>query len=693
MFRVLAVALLLVAPCNAVKENPIRKIVKLMQDMSAEISAEKKKEAELYEKLMCVCTEYPPELTSEIEAGKTSVASLTSKIEEETALKAKLAEEIKGHGADKDAATKDLAKATSLREKEAADYEASAADLKGSISQLDGAIPALEAGAGASALMQGEATSHLKNVIAASSAITDFDKKRVLAFLTEGDSDSSLEAAAAPGSGEVLGILKQMKDDMAKSLADAENGDAVASAGFADLKAAKEEEIELAAEGIESKEKKTGDLALSIAQSTGALGDTEDELADNTKMLNTLVTTCDAKKAEFEARLKLRNDEIAAISEAVSILNDDDALDVFKKAVPAAMVETEAQSGFLQTKSENRLKQAVEIVRTASKKNNNIHLQMLLQQMTSNLRGKHGDSQAPDFSAVSKMIDDMVSVLTKEGAEDMKKKDWCVTELHKAEGDLSAKQEKMDSVAATISQVEDEISGLTEDITSMTTAITDLDKEVAKATEIRKTEHAEYSESMQLSEAAVALIGKAKNRLAKFYNPTVYKAPPKTEKSMEDKIIAAYGASFVQKRSGKQMPEIPELPAYAKKNSGGVIALMDSIALDLEKDSAAAASDEKYAQGEYVKLMTESQASRAGYVKSLTSANSAKAEMETKLVTAKEDKAVSFEELNNAHTFLGDLHASCDFVVANFDMRAQARGTELESLKSAKAVLAGATFF
>merc|ERR1719456_1196723 len=237
------------------------------------------------------------------------------------------------------------------------------------------------------------------------------------------------------------------------------------------------------------------------------------------------------------------------------------------------MVETEAQSGFLQTKSENRLKQAVEIVRTASKKNNNIHLQMLLQQMTSNLRGKHGDSQAPDFSAVSKMIDDMVAVLTKEGDEDMKKKDWCTTELHKAEGDLSAKQGNMDAVTATISQVEDEVAGLAEDEAALKKAITELDKEVAKATETRKEEHAEYSETLQLTEAAVGLIGKAKNRLAKFYNPTVYKAPPKTEASMEEKIIASYGG-FVQiaKRGAKQMPEMPEMPAYSKKNSGGVVA-------------------------------------------------------------------------------------------------------------------------
>merc|ERR1719160_650769 len=105
----------------AAKENPIRKIVRLMQDMSAEIEAEKKKEAELFEKFMCICNEYPAELQTSIEGNAKDIESLSSKVEEESALKSKLAEELKQHAVDKDTATKDLAKATTLREKEAAE--------------------------------------------------------------------------------------------------------------------------------------------------------------------------------------------------------------------------------------------------------------------------------------------------------------------------------------------------------------------------------------------------------------------------------------------------------------------------------------------------------------------------------------------------------------------------------------------
>merc|ERR550537_7446 len=133
----------------------------------------------------------------------------------------------------------------------------------------------------------------------------------------------------------------------------------------------------------------------------------------------------------------------------------------------------------------------------------------------------------------------------------------------------------MDSNTAAISQIEDEIAGIGDDIKSLTASIASLDKAVFEATADRKAAHAEYAESLQLTEAAVGLIGKAKNRLMKFYNPSVYKAPPKEEATMEEKIIASYG-SFIQRHvsTKRQLPDIPELPEKKEGKSGGVVALM-----------------------------------------------------------------------------------------------------------------------
>merc|ERR1719453_532361 len=122
---------------------------------------------------------------------------------------------------------------------------------------------------------------------------------------------------------------------MEANLADATADEAKAVAGFADLEASKKKEIEVATESIESKTVRSGELAVSVVQTKDALEDTIQEVADNEKFSSQLDEQCAAKQKEWAVRQKARADEVQAISEAIGILNDDDALDVFKKSMPS----------------------------------------------------------------------------------------------------------------------------------------------------------------------------------------------------------------------------------------------------------------------------------------------------------------------------------------------------------------------
>merc|ERR1719321_2212617 len=130
-----------------------------------------------------------------------------------------------------------------------------------------------------------------------------------------------------------------MKDDMEAELKEAIASEDKAIAGFADLKASKEKEIEMATEAIESKTGRSGEVAVSVVQTKDSLEDTTVELADVEKFIQQLATECATKEKEWAERQKIRAVEVKAISEAISILNDDDALDVFKKAVPSALMQ------------------------------------------------------------------------------------------------------------------------------------------------------------------------------------------------------------------------------------------------------------------------------------------------------------------------------------------------------------------
>merc|ERR1719163_1224796 len=154
--------------------------------------------------------------------------------------------------------------------------------------------------------------------------------------------------------------------------------------------------------------------------------------------------------------------------------------------------------------------------------------------------------------------------------------------------------------------------------------------------------------------------------------------------------------SFAQvHRSDVAPPPPPEtFSGDVKKNekSAGVIGLMDMIIKDLGNDMKDAEYEEKTAQKDYAELMADSQASRAGDTKSLTGKESSKAEIETKLITSKETRAATAQDLKLVATTIQDLHASCDFILQNYDLRKEARTNEIESLKNAKAVLAGASY-
>merc|ERR1719214_296838 len=144
------------------------------------------------------------------------------------------------------------------------------------------------------------------------------------------------------------------------------------------------------------------------------------------------------------------------------------------------------------------------------------------------------------------MIDDMIVLLGKQQEDDEKQKEYCEGEFDKAADEEAAAKTKLAQTDAKLSELTDLIGTLMEEISALEASIAALDKSVADASEQRKEEHAAYVESVQMNEAAMGLVEKAKNRMQKFYNPTLYKAPPKTENTMEEKIIIA--GTFAQVR-------------------------------------------------------------------------------------------------------------------------------------------------
>merc|ERR1740117_2839645 len=219
---------------------------------------------------------------------------------------------------------------------------------------------------------------------------------------------------------------------------------------------------------------------------------------------------------------------------------------------------------------------------------------------------------------------------------------------------------------------------------------------------------------MASDSAAKEILGFAKNRLNKFYNPALYKAPAQRELSDEDRATLAAGGTLaptaapggiagtgitvladVSAHSAAKPPPPPATPgAYKKKGeeSSGVIAMIDLLIKDLYKEMTVAKAEEKDAQGDYDQMMKDSADKRAQDAKSLEDKEAALADMKAGLEKDTEAKASAGKELAATVMYIQSLHNECDWLLQYFEVRKEARTSEIDALGKAKAVLSGADY-
>jgi len=296
------------------------------------------------------------------------------------------------------------------------------------------------------------------------------------------------------------------------------------------------------------------------------------------------------------------------------------------------------------------------------------------------------------FDKIIKMIDELVATLKTEQKNDEDKVAYCEKELDVSDDEKKGLERSIKDLETVISEAKESIQTLADEIVALEKGIKNTDKAVQEATEQRKEENAEYKELMAGNGAAKELILFAKNRMNKFYNPKLYKAPPKAE--------GEEAAAFVQIRMHRQEQQVAPPPppetaaAYSKKSeeSGGVMAMMDLLVKELDKEMTVAEAEEKNAQEDYETTMKDSAEKRALDAKAITDKEAAKSETQAALEKAKTDKKSAGKELGATLQYIHSLHLECDWLMKYFDVRKEARTSEIDALGKAKAVLSGADY-
>jgi len=647
-------AVVLRAQSNA---NPVRKVVTMLQAMQTKVQSEGEKEKALYDKFMCYCKTGGSDLSSSITAAKAKLGDLGTDIETAESKLAQTTQTLAGAQADRAAGAKAMAEATSLREKEAGVFAKFKADSEQNLAAISKAVAALESGM-AGGFLQTGAANLLRKLASSSRPMEDEDRHALASFLAGGND-------YAPQSGQITGILKTIHDEMSAGLADATTTENAAIQAYTELMNSRLKEKAALTAAIQSKLTKQGELSVSLAEMKNDAGDTQEALAADQKFLSELQKGCATKTAEWEARSKTRADELVALADTIKILNDDDALELFKKTLPSAsssFMQVEVRKANLRTRA----------LAAIHRPRGNVGLDLIAMAL-------HGKKIG--FEKVIGMIDNMIATLNKEQVDDDNKKAYCAKELDLADDDKKSLTRNIANLGASIEVGQGAIASLEEEIAALTAGIHKLDQSVADATANRKAEHDEYNELIASNSAAKEVLGLAKNRLQQFYNPKLAKA------------VATPAPAFVQHKAdpGAAPATWGEFTKQSEAN-GGVVQMINLLIADLDKEITEGAADEKDAQEDYETLMADSAEKRTADSKSLSEKQGAKADTEAAVEGHQDDKASAENELGSTMKYISSLHAECDWLTKYYSVRQQARADELDSLKNAKAVLSGADF-
>merc|ERR1719453_548363 len=161
-----------------------------------------------------------------------------------------------------------------------------------------------------------------------------------------------LQAEAAPTSGsytpassQIFGILNSMKDDFEKNLTQEQQEEMKAAADFAAMKAATDSQIAAGKEKLDETEGEHADNQKALSDAKEELGLTRDQRSKDVEFLRNLKLTCMDLDKQWEERSKTRSAETKAVSEAISVLTDDDNMDLLRQTAGFLQVDSDSEEG------------------------------------------------------------------------------------------------------------------------------------------------------------------------------------------------------------------------------------------------------------------------------------------------------------------------------------------------------------
>merc|ERR1719223_306232 len=434
------------------KERPVMKVVRLLQDTKVELEKELEDDKKVYELMTCWCNTGVKDKEQAIADGKAKIAELESSMGADAAklqeLKAKRKDTLDEVNADHKA----LMDASAMRMKENKEFQASETDYLEAIDAAKNAIIVL--GKHNPSLAQVKAAAHKMldaRVQGLSKGLSRANVQVLRSFLHNAESATSFLAipgmqSYAPQSGQIFGILNQMKEDFEVNLSEAQKSEAKAKAEYDSLKAAKEDEIETGRKLIVSIDGQIAEIQEKYAQEAKQLENTEEQLAMDEEFLKNLKEKCATMDADYDKRTKDRLTEIDAVTDTIKILNSDESFEAFDKMQAPVFLQTG-------TVASQKVQRVVSVLQRAARLSGSPQIAPLA-----------ASAQLDAFTKVKALIDKMVAELATQQKDEVAKRDWCIDELNSNKRETAAAYDKKESLEAQMADLKKTIEKLTTDL-------------------------------------------------------------------------------------------------------------------------------------------------------------------------------------------------------------------------------------
>jgi len=714
-------------------KNPLKRVIALLTQMKTELEKEAQDEAAMYDKMVCWCETNEKEKTKAVADAEALDKELTSEIGARAAKFGELKTEIARMKKQIAADTASLKKATAIREKEAAEFSQSEKDLMQSVTNVKNAIEVLSKHHSGSSFTQLDApvmssmrailrdlafkhelmmvgasehkhTAFLALSQGASQGASAFDNSLLSALDARGSpaaealpvdiaqrildksvkdvkgASGFLQAGAAPTSGsyspqsgQIFGILKTMKEDFETNLSQEQKEEMKAVEDFKAMSAAKTSQITVAKSKLDEIEGESASNQKALSDAKEELEMTRDQRSKDIEFLRNLKLTCMDLDKQWAQRSETRAAETKAVSEAISVITDDDAMDLLRDTVKFLQVDSEEGQ-----EAQMLRKRAATLLRKAAQSPG---FEDLLAAWHGRSGASLGAAAGPraqlstlavsvsldSFKKLKEVMDKMVADLKTEQADEVAFKAHCEKEFDSTEKETFEKTDLKADLEAQIEQLAKLSKTLADEIAAAQAEIADTEVAIKKASQVREGENADFQKTVADQRATQTILKKALEKLNEFYKK-----------------------AFLIQKSKKQEPPV-KFNAY-KKNAGAspVIGLIEQIIEDSKALESEAVAGEQEAQKSYETFVKDSNDSIAQLTESVSMKTKAKASANVDSEQAKSDLQSTEGELESLALYEGDLHRDCDFVLKNFNIRQKARLDEIEAIGQAKAILSGA---